>query len=136
MNAIDLDLMNPDGSVTVLEVSPTSTPPWALTVNGGAFRERRFEGDDLFSALIALRRELEPSGGRLLCAGSRRDVYPSGMSRSMGSARQAYLIKLGEPATVLVDIFDRADARDVGTIDEQSAYKTRWATSLREKLGK
>lgn len=136
MNAIDLHLMNPDGSLTVLEVSPTSTPPWALTVNGGDFHERRFVGDDLFGALIALRQDLEQRGGKLLCAGARRDVYPSGMSRSMGGARQAYFIKLGEPATVLVDIFDRADASDVGTIDEQSAYKARWAASLREKLGK
>lgn len=134
MNAIGLDLLSPDGSVTALEVSPTSSPPWTLTVNGGGFHERVFAGDDLFGALIALRREMERRGGRLLCAGARRNVYPSGMSRSMGGARQAYVLKLGEPATVLVDIFDRADVSDVGTIDEQSAYKTRWAASLKEKL--
>jgi hypothetical protein len=95
---------------------------------------RIFEGSDLFDALMSLRKQLEGAGFRLLCAGARRDVYPSGMARSMGNARKAYIFELGKPATELVDIFAEARPEQVGTVDEQQRFRQQWMTSLKEKM--
>ena len=135
MSAYLLNLQYADGTMAVLNVAVASTPPWKLTVSGGGFEGQEFEGDDLFGAMTALRRKLEKRGISLQCAGARKDVYPSGMSRSMGSARNAYVTTLGEPAIFLVDIFDPAGAEQVGTVSEQKQHREKWAASLREKLG-
>ena len=83
---------------------------------------------------MILRKQLEGAGFRLLCAGARRDAYPSGMARSMGGARKAYIFELGKPATELVDIFAEAQPEQVGTMDEQQRFRQQWMTSLREKM--
>lgn len=88
----------------------------------------------MFDALIVLRKQLESAGLRLLCAGARRDAYPSGMARSMGGARKAYIFGLGKPATELVDIFAEAQPEQVGTVDEQQRYRQQWMASLKEKM--
>src|SRR5438067_553253 len=53
------------------------------------------EEADFFSALRALRRRLEPRGLRMRTYGASRDVYPSGMSQSMGCGEKAYRLKMG-----------------------------------------
>ena len=116
-------------------MKPSPAPPWTLAVSGDDYGNKEFGGRDLFEALIALRRDIEAQGGRLLCAGARRDVYSSGMARSMGNARKAYVMKLGEPATVMVDIFDHADPNLVSTIDEQRNFRDQWVASLKERFG-
>jgi hypothetical protein len=95
---------------------------------------RIIEGNDLFDALINLRKELEGKGVRLLCAGARRDAFPSGMARSMGGARKAYIFELGKSATELVDIFADAVPDQVCTVDEQQRLRQQWIASLREKM--
>lgn len=52
-------------------------------------------------------------------------VPPSGMSRSMGRGRKANVMRLGEPADEagLVDIFDPAEATQVGTVDERIKFR-------------
>lgn len=135
MNNVSIKAMDTQGAVTVLDVQPSLNPPWTLRVSGLDSDRKEFIGDDLFGALIALRRETETRGTRLLCAGARRDVYPSGMSRSMGSARNAYVMKRGQPATVMVDIFEYADPEQVGTIEDQRHFRDQWVQSLRERLG-
>src|SRR4051812_45315099 len=66
-----------------------------------------FSAADFFSALADLRTRMEKDGLHVRCAGSCRDVYPSGMARSMGAGRKAYRLKRGAPARTadLVDIF-------------------------------
>lgn len=129
-----VELMKADGSVTVLEVLPDATyDTSSLTVIRGEFVGRTFVGGDLFDAMIALREELETVGGKLLCAGARRDVWPSGMSRSMGSARKAYVLELGKPGVILVDIFEPAEPANIGTVKEQSDFRQRWVAAWLER---
>ena len=94
--------------------------------NATCFRET-----DLYKALQALREYLDPKGCQLLCAGARPDVNPSGMSRSMGGGRCAYILHLGKQATERVDIFDYAEPVLVGTIQQQRKYFEAWYASLR-----
>lgn len=124
----------PDGMIEEVTISPSSGPPWTLTFSGLGMLNQTFSGTDLFDALVALRRRLEAIGCRLLCAGARRDVYPSGMARAMGGARKAYIFELGRSARDLVDIFAEAKPAQVGTVDEQEQFRQKWAASLREKM--
>lgn len=122
------------GSSERIVVSPSGGSPWNLVVSGLGMQRRVFEGSDLFDALMILRKHLERSGFRLLCAGARRDTYPSGMARSMGGGRKAYVFELSKPATELVDIFAEARPEQVGSVDEQQLFWQQWMTSLKEKL--
>src|SRR5581483_5126314 len=58
----------------------------------------KFEGHDNypFSALLNMRKELDERGLKILCNGSRLDVYPSGAA--LGSLK-AYALKMGKVAT-------------------------------------
>lgn len=98
-------------------------------------QQREFSGDDLFDALVKLRTQLERHGCQLLCKGARPDVFPSGMSRSMGGGRQAYIMRLGKPARMedLVDIFDFAAAEQVDVVDAQKEFREKWINSLQAK---
>jgi hypothetical protein len=134
MNEVcEIDTLLPDGRTERVTLSPSPAPPWTLTFSGLGIRDREYRDEDLFDALIALRRELDAAGCRLLCAGARRDVFPSGMSREMGGARKAYICRLGSPAHQLVDIFDEALPEQVGTVDEQHGFRQRWIASLKER---
>jgi len=98
----------------------------SLEENATSFRET-----DLYKAMQALRKYLEAKGCQLLCAGARPEVVPSGMSRSMGGGRKAYVIHLGKQATESVDIFDYAEPALVGTVQQQREYVEAWIASLR-----
>jgi hypothetical protein len=124
----------PSGAIEEVAISPSCSPPWTLNFSGLGMRDHTFSGTDLFGALVALRRHLEGMGYRLLCAGARRDVYPSGMARAMGSARKAYVFELGKPAQDVVDIFAQAQLEQVGTVDEQEQFRQEWIGSLRKKM--
>lgn len=99
----------------------------------GPFGEHVGRGDDLFDALVAVRRELEPQGWFLAVQGARLDAYPSGMCRDMGGGARLYALRLGEQARQadLVDTFGDTDPEYVGRVDEQRAYFDRWLQSLR-----
>src|SRR5688572_29170715 len=56
------------------------------------------EGSDYFDALVALRRQLEAQSTLIRVNGAGRNVWPSGMSRSMGGGIQAYRMTLGSQA--------------------------------------
>ncbi len=121
-----------DGATRECSIEVTEAPPWRLLFSGLDLKNREFSGDDLFDALIALRTELEGTGAQLLCAGARLDVFPSGMSRSMGGGRKAYATRPGAPALVtdLVDIFDYAGPEIVGSVAQQEAFHQEWVRSL------
>jgi hypothetical protein len=128
---VNLKVRLPDSTTRELTVERSvGSPSWL------AFRDfdgtlRKFEAVDLFEALIAMRQELEGRGCRLLCAGARIDVWPSGMSRSMGQARKAFIVRPGKPAGMesMVDIFDYAEPELVGTIEQQRAHFQEWRDS-------
>ena len=54
----------------------------------------RAEAFDFFEAFCRIRLELEQEHLLPLCYGASLDVYPSGMSRSMGAGLKAYRMKL------------------------------------------
>ena len=124
-----------DGSIKHSLVEYSNTPPWTLKFSGLELKRREFSGDDLFETLTELRRELETIDAKLLCAGARADVFPSGMSRGMGGGKKAYITRLGHQAvrTDLVDIFDDAEPDAVGTVEEQRAFHQQWVQSLRQR---
>ena len=126
--------LSADGSTEQVVISPSVSSPWSLVVSGLGMQGRIIEGSDLFDALMILRKELEGKGFSLLCAGARRDASPSGMTRSMGGARKAYIFELGKSATELVDIFAEALPDQIGTVDEQLRLRQQWMSSLREKM--
>jgi hypothetical protein len=132
----NLQIKFSDGSTRECSVSIAESPPWNLSVAGADLGPWQFDRPDLFEGLIAFREELEKIGARLLCAGARPEVYPSGMSRNMGGGRKAYIHPLGASATEMVDIFDFAPPESVGTVAEQRAFRDRWIQSLRENIDK
>jgi len=91
-------------------------------------------GDDHFSAMLDLRRQLEDRGISLLCNASAPNVYPSPMQFSMGNTKKAYKKRLGHQAfnKDLVDIFGEIEVSEFGSIDEQEAFQVRWIKSLRK----
>lgn len=105
-------------------------PEWRLDVREPDGRERCFEDRDAFDALIAYRIQLDQVGERLLCAGARTDVWPSGMGRSMGGGLKAYVMRYGEQTGLgdLVHIFDEAPQDLVGSVRQQREFFERWAS--------
>ena len=89
--------------------------------------------EDLFEALVRLRRQLEPDGLMVAVQGSRRDTYPSGMARDMGGGWKIYVLRPGVPGHPdLVRTLDDAPADQLATVDEQWAFREAWMASLRK----
>lgn len=88
------------------------------------------EGDDLFECLINLRIQFKQL--KFLCNGSRKDVYPSRMSRQMSGGLMAYTLKIGQPTLIedLVNIFDFAEAEKIVSPEEQEEFYKKWLDSL------
>jgi hypothetical protein len=134
-NIDSLKIISADGVINDFRIHIATAEPWSLDVFGPDGSPLSFFGPDLFEALKAFRNYLEPKGQRPLCAGARSNVTPSGMSRSMGGGRKAYVIHLGVPASLeeMVDIFEYASPESVGTVQEQRAYIESWFKSLMAK---
>jgi hypothetical protein len=101
---------------------------YSMTATVGRGKVFHAQAADCFAALTSIREQLEPIGIRLLCCGSRRDVWAPGMQRDMGQGLVAYVCSSprsgGRPATV--GIFDLADRNQVGTVAEQRAHFELW----------
>jgi hypothetical protein len=99
-----------------------------------ACREQSFigEGTDYFEALVALRRQLEAQGTFIRVNGAGQNVWPSGMSRSMGGGIKAYRMTLGSQARMadLVHIFECSTGIEPATIAEQERFRDQWFASL------
>ncbi|WP_309736981.1 hypothetical protein [Chamaesiphon sp. OTE_75_metabat_556] len=108
---------------------------WALEFTSSITRELFFMEGDVFRCLTQLRLELAKDGYKILCAGARIDVYPSGMSRDMGGGVVANVLSSkaektdldptveGENAE-LVHIFDYAEPDLIVSVEEQFNYFT------------
>jgi hypothetical protein len=88
--------------------------------------------DDVFFALVAVRRALEAEGLLLECYGASRNVWPSGMALSMNGGRLAYRMTLGQPGRQddLVGIFETGPDVAPVTVQEQEAFVQQWRDSL------
>jgi hypothetical protein len=125
-----------NGTIEVLRIEVlTSGRDYVLTSHRPDGRTAEYQASDMYLALQKLRMELEAEGIRLLCAGARPDVAPSGMSRDMGGGRKAYVHPVGGPPALpdLLDIFDYAASELVGTVQEQRDYMGKWNQVARER---
>jgi hypothetical protein len=124
-----------DGAAADCTVEILSIHPARLVFSGPFLDGREFLANDVFDALVSLRGSLEEIGARLLCAGARPEVFPSGMSRDMGGGIKAYVNRIGMPAGKpdIVDIFDYAGPELVGSVAEQNAFHKKWVESLRQR---
>ena len=131
-----IDVQTSDGNITpaellVFEEVPGNPELVKLTLQ---FNGREISGieDDYFLAMYAIRRVLEQEGALLRCYGACKNVYPSGMSRSMGGGVKAYKLTLGSPAKIadLVSIFDTGPDVVPVTVAEQEDFFKRWIKSF------
>jgi hypothetical protein len=124
----------PNGAIKECSVDISTDPQYEIIFSGLRLTICKFSGLDLdlSDAFNALRRELEKMGLQLLCAGARQDVFPSGMSRSMGGGRKAYITRLGFPGGPLVDIFDYSESEILSSIAQQEKFHKEWIESLRQ----
>lgn len=124
-----------DGAIRECAIEIDAAPRACLTFLDSGEVKKAYVGEDFFEALIALRLKLEEAGMQLLCCGARRDVFPSGMSRSMSLGRMAYITRLGVPSlpSDLVDIFDYAEPEVLGSVAQQAEFHEAWVNSLRSQ---
>ncbi len=88
-------------------------------------------GDFDFYILKDIRKELQKYDAFVLINGSRKEVYPSGMTLS---GHMAYVHTLGKQTSLtdLVNIFDDLmDMSKISTVEEQDEYHNQWVQSLR-----
>ena len=105
---------------------------WLITITSPDGRSWAAEGPDLFKALRALRRILDPLGIRLGVNGARRDAWASGMQCDMGEGRAVYLLVEGRPdRPEQVGTLGSTSISHVGTVDEQDQQHDRWLHSRR-----
>ena len=104
--------------------------PWVLSAKG-PFGRVVEEGDDLFSALTAVRRVLEADGWLLQVNAARVDAWPSHMALEAGG-RKVYLLRIGEQGRRedLVDAFAPIERGRAATVDEQQAFHDQWVEAL------
>jgi len=105
---------------------------WLITITSPDGTSWAAEGPDLFKALRALRRVLEPQGVRLGVNGARRDAWASGMQCDMGEGRVVYLLaegQVGRPEQV--STLGDTPVSHVGTVDDQDQQHERWLQSRR-----
>jgi hypothetical protein len=121
---ITVSLLAPDGerhAGTIVLSQGRQAWDRSLDFSSANLREHHVEESDWFNCLIALRRMLEAHGWRILCNGARPNVWPSGMSRSMGGGALAYAWPR-EQRTLgpedLVNIFDEASPEQIVAVDE------------------
>jgi hypothetical protein len=91
------------------------------------------QADDCFAALQIIRRKAEGLSWNICCKGARRNVWPSGMSRSMGGGKKAYVLEMGQQSRrdSLVKIFDADIPESYSSVADQEAYAHAWFESLR-----
>lgn len=82
-------------------------------------------------ALNKLREKLENQNILLTTEGCRKDVHASGMQMDMRT-HSAYILTMGEPAQVIVDILSQTkNLNKISTIEEQELYYKMWLDNLR-----
>lgn len=128
--ATQITVIDARGEAHRYGISVSDAEPWCLKMRDGSLCESEFRDRDLFEALCRLREHFENKGEKVVCAGARFDVFPSGMSREMTGGRKAYVMKLGRQATEIVDIFDAANLLEISSVEDQREFRDQWIRSL------
>ena len=87
---------------------------------------RSFEGRSLFEALAEYRKQIEPSGWRLMHAAARRDCWP----KPEGFSPYVEKLRGGIEATERMDALDPAPFAEVTSLRNQRAHFRKWMKSL------
>jgi hypothetical protein len=89
--------------------------------------------EDFFDALSQIRLLLEPERLIPFCYGASLNVFPSGMSRSMGSGLRAYRLTMGHQALTkdLVSIFGSGPDVIPASVARQKEFFDDWIKSLK-----
>lgn len=99
------------------------------------YRDRIIEAsaDDYFDAFCLIRLKVEPERLIPFCYGASLNVFPSGMSRSMGSGLKAYRLAAGRQALSkdLVGIFDSGPDVVPASVANQKQHFNDWMQSLK-----
>ena len=99
------------------------------------YRDRVIEAsaEDFFDALCQIRLQLEPERLIPFCYGASLNVFPSGMSRSMGAGMKAYRLTTGRQALTkdLVSIFDSGPDVIPASVANQKEHFNDWIQSLK-----
>jgi len=96
---------------------------WLLTITSPDGQSWTAEGPDLFKALRALRRILDPLGIRVGVNGARSDAWASGMQCDMGEGRVVYLLAEDQPGRpAQVSTLGPAVLSHVGTVSDQDQH--------------
>jgi hypothetical protein len=99
------------------------------------YRDRIIEAsaDDYFEAFCRIRLQLEPERLIPFCYGASLHVFPSGMSRGMGSGLKAYRLTPGRQALTkdLVSIFDSGHDVIPASVANQKEHYNDWIRSLK-----
>jgi hypothetical protein len=82
-----------------------------------------------------VRRTLEAEGLLVNTYGASKNVWPSGMARSMGAGLKAYRMTPGKPSSLadLVPIFEVGPDVEPVTVAEQQKFCDQWFVSLGRK---
>jgi hypothetical protein len=103
---------------------------WLLTITSPDGNSWAAEGPDLFKALRALRRILDPLDIRLGVNGARRVAWASGMQCDMGEGRVVYLLIEGQAGRAeQVSTLGPARVSHVGTVEDQDRQYEQWVRS-------
>ena len=109
-------------------IDPPYEDEFVLTLVAPDDRSWSAQGWNMFEAFTNLRRQLDPMGLKLCCQGARIQTAISGMVADMGRGMAVYRIEHGRVAARrdLVGIFDPAPVDEIGTVEEQAAYREQW----------
>ncbi|MGW2601711.1 hypothetical protein [Streptomyces klenkii] len=121
--AVRIDCARGGEIVETVEVVPSGSPPYSLTVYRGESDGAIYPGDNLFACLLGFRQDIEREGLVACCQGARRNVTNSGMQAQMTGGRFVYTFDR-EARTVneeTVDILAPARPEEVVTVAEQRA---------------
>jgi hypothetical protein len=103
------------------------------------YRDRVIEASapDYFDAFCQIRLQLEPKRLIPFCYGASLNVFPSGMSRSMGTGLSAYRLATGRQALTrdLVNIFESGHDVIPASVANQKEYFDGWIQSLKHQNG-
>ncbi len=130
LKAFNPELGLRDVTLEVREVGDDFSLSCKLPLTGELITGR---ADDCFAALQCIRREAEGRNWMICCKGSRRDVWLSAMSRSMGGGVKAYVLEMGRHGRLdsMVEIFEEDPPASYSTVADQEAYARAWFESLR-----
>ncbi|WP_157862339.1 hypothetical protein [Wenjunlia vitaminophila] len=133
---ITLDAVDGSGVRLPVKLEVPTGPPCVIYLVRDGYERREVRAEDLFEAMIGVRKILEEEGLLLCAQGAMPDVFPSGMARQMGDGRFAYRLRHGESGNSgdeMVDIFAPAAMGEVVTISEQRDAVLRFYKSIRFK---